>query len=380
MQTLGGIIVAEGNAVSSCRPRTFRHEERRALTPALKTIELDLPVWGIRPLCRNDSHRLLWATISRRQYGDLRAAHPYRYALPLTPPIPMSAGIEMLEGAPPYTGQEPLRVRFCFFSHLVNGTPEPRAPETLSTQPKDFLAACLEVAVEERTTAAKLVEHEFLKKVCDAVDLAPFAATELLPSVVTDQQQTNPAPTALAQPQPYHTSRSPSISLAAGDYGTILAVPGHASADNAESGHGEEGKGEREARGARLRLIDHDRSLPLLFLLPPPPSSRPSTPAVRNYGRVTLDRAATAAANTVIERECKGARRGYCSTSRSRRVTAAPRRSPTAYPQFDIHAIPPTFRDVNPHGHYRSRASMGSPLPVLSPWPRQTSRASDASA
>ncbi|KAJ7661342.1 kinase-like domain-containing protein [Mycena polygramma] len=135
--------------------------------------------------------------------------------------------IEMLEGAPPYTGQEPLRVLFLI---LVNGTPELRAPQTLSDPLKDFLAACLEVDVEERATAATLVEHEFLKTACAPADLAPLfewkiepadiplpdspgGATEELPSVVSEPEDAS-APAPSADSDPTTTPSTPAVDSA----------------------------------------------------------------------------------------------------------------------------------------------------------------------
>ncbi|KAJ7122316.1 kinase-like domain-containing protein [Mycena epipterygia] len=79
--------------------------------------------------------------------------------------------VEMLDGAPPYATEEPLKVLFLI---LVNGTPELKAPDALSDELKDFLGNCLDVDVESRSTMPELVEHEFLKKACPASGLAPL--------------------------------------------------------------------------------------------------------------------------------------------------------------------------------------------------------------
>lgn len=67
--------------------------------------------------------------------------------------------IEMIDGEPPYMGEEPLKVLFLI---LVNGTPELKQPETLSDQFKDFLANCLDVDVTSRLTMPELLEVRFL--------------------------------------------------------------------------------------------------------------------------------------------------------------------------------------------------------------------------
>lgn len=63
--------------------------------------------------------------------------------------------VEMLDGAPPYATEEPLKVLFLI---LVNGTPELKAPDVLSDELKDFLANCLDVDVASRSTMPELVE------------------------------------------------------------------------------------------------------------------------------------------------------------------------------------------------------------------------------
>nr|GAT45117.1 Pkinase-domain-containing protein [Mycena chlorophos] len=79
--------------------------------------------------------------------------------------------MEMLDGRPPHSGNAPLRVLFLI---LISGTPklEIANADELSAELKDFLAQCVEVDVEKRATAAQLVEHSFLKRVCEPADLA----------------------------------------------------------------------------------------------------------------------------------------------------------------------------------------------------------------
>ncbi|KAJ7646148.1 kinase-like domain-containing protein [Mycena rosella] len=100
--------------------------------------------------------------------------------------------IEMLEGAPPYAGEEPLKV---LFLTLVNGTPELKQPDTLSDELKDFLGNCLDVDVECRSTMSELVEHDFLKKACPPSGLAPLfewkpeAPVEIVDAVVSEETE-----------------------------------------------------------------------------------------------------------------------------------------------------------------------------------------------
>ncbi|KAJ7192055.1 kinase-like domain-containing protein [Mycena haematopus] len=79
--------------------------------------------------------------------------------------------VEMIEGAPPYAGQEPLKVLFLI---LVTGTPELKDPDALSDELKDFLSDCLAVDVAQRSSTTELLEHVFLKKACSAIQLAPL--------------------------------------------------------------------------------------------------------------------------------------------------------------------------------------------------------------
>ncbi|KAJ6567263.1 kinase-like domain-containing protein, partial [Mycena vulgaris] len=77
--------------------------------------------------------------------------------------------VEMIDGAPPYMGEEPLKVLFLI---LVNGTPELKHPDTLSDELKDFLGNCLDVDVESRSSMSELVEHGFLTRACPPSGLA----------------------------------------------------------------------------------------------------------------------------------------------------------------------------------------------------------------
>lgn len=83
--------------------------------------------------------------------------------------------VEMIDGAPPYQGEEPLKALFLI---LVNGTPELKNPDALSDELKDFLGNALDVDVECRSTSSELAEHGFLKRACAASDLAPLFGWE----------------------------------------------------------------------------------------------------------------------------------------------------------------------------------------------------------
>ncbi|KAJ6468681.1 hypothetical protein C8R47DRAFT_804191 [Mycena vitilis] len=119
----------------------------------------------------------------------------------------------------------------------------------------------------------------------------PSAASELrLPVRTSSGQNATRTASAISHPSPrsseYRPSSllprlRPSILLAAEDYGTILALPGQASADNAESGQGGRDRSERRAgRGYRCTsgsgdaVVSPHRSRSLSTIaFPPSPSS-----------------------------------------------------------------------------------------------------------
>ncbi|KAJ7174670.1 kinase-like domain-containing protein [Mycena filopes] len=98
--------------------------------------------------------------IKRREYGPEIDVWAFGITL-----------FEMLEGGPPYKGEEPLKVLFLI---LVNGAPELKEAERWSEELKDFLSDCLTVDTEVRPGMGELVEHAFLKKACAPAELAPL--------------------------------------------------------------------------------------------------------------------------------------------------------------------------------------------------------------
>ena len=78
--------------------------------------------------------------------------------------------IEMQDGEPPYINEPPFRALFLIAS---NGRPEISSWDTLSSEFQDFLNSCLTVDVEERATAAQLLNHPFLYKSKDIKTLVP---------------------------------------------------------------------------------------------------------------------------------------------------------------------------------------------------------------
>ncbi|KAG8743301.1 signal transducing kinase of the PAK [Ceratobasidium sp. 414] len=82
--------------------------------------------------------------------------------------------IEMLEGEPPYSGQESLKALYLI---ATNGTPTIANPEALSPVFKDYLAKVLEVDVGERPDAAELLRHPFLLKAEPLQTLSPLIET-----------------------------------------------------------------------------------------------------------------------------------------------------------------------------------------------------------
>ncbi|KAJ7166114.1 kinase-like domain-containing protein [Mycena filopes] len=108
--------------------------------------------------------------IKRREYGPEIDVWAFGITL-----------FEMLEGGPPYKGEESLKVLFLI---LVNGAPELKEAERWSEELKDFLSDCLTVDTEVRPGMGELVEHAFLKKACAPAELAPLL--EMKPKPETD--------------------------------------------------------------------------------------------------------------------------------------------------------------------------------------------------
>lgn len=68
--------------------------------------------------------------------------------------------IELIESEPPYLNEEPLKALFLI---ATNGTPKLKNPDKLSLALKQFLSTCLCVEVKSRSTAADLLQHDFLR-------------------------------------------------------------------------------------------------------------------------------------------------------------------------------------------------------------------------
>ena len=69
--------------------------------------------------------------------------------------------IELIENEPPYLNEEPLKALYLI---ATNGTPQLKNPEKLSLPLKQFLSNCLCVDVKSRSTAADLLQSDFLRK------------------------------------------------------------------------------------------------------------------------------------------------------------------------------------------------------------------------
>lgn len=69
--------------------------------------------------------------------------------------------IEMIEGEPPYLDEEPLKALYLI---ATKGTPDLADPEASSPELRDFLAKCLAVDPEKRSSAKDLLSHPFLNK------------------------------------------------------------------------------------------------------------------------------------------------------------------------------------------------------------------------
>ncbi|KAI7907370.1 protein kinase [Cokeromyces recurvatus] len=79
--------------------------------------------------------------------------------------------IEMIEGEPPYLNENPLRALYLIAN---NGTPRLQNPEALSGVFRDFLSKCLEVDVDRRPTAAKMLQHPFIAYADPLYTLTPL--------------------------------------------------------------------------------------------------------------------------------------------------------------------------------------------------------------
>ena len=89
--------------------------------------------------------------------------------------------IEMLDGEPPYLNEKPLRALFLI---ATNGTPTIQNRERLSANFLSFLEDCLEMDVDKRPSARKLLQHPFLKNASPLSTLTPLirAAKEAINS------------------------------------------------------------------------------------------------------------------------------------------------------------------------------------------------------
>ena len=76
--------------------------------------------------------------------------------------------IEMVDGEPPYLNETPIRALYLIAS---NGRPEVKDPLKLSPELANFLNRCLEVDVEQRASAADLLQDPFLRKARDLATL-----------------------------------------------------------------------------------------------------------------------------------------------------------------------------------------------------------------
>lgn len=76
--------------------------------------------------------------------------------------------IEMIDGEPPYLSETPIRALYLIAS---NGKPTVKEKDRVSAELESFLDACLEVEVDDRATAAELLEHPFLRQADDLASL-----------------------------------------------------------------------------------------------------------------------------------------------------------------------------------------------------------------
>lgn len=79
--------------------------------------------------------------------------------------------IEMIAGEPPYLQETPIRALY-----FIATTGRPVIPDwhKQSREFQDFLNRCLQVNVEDRYSAAQLLEHPFLNKAAPTRSLIPL--------------------------------------------------------------------------------------------------------------------------------------------------------------------------------------------------------------
>ena len=85
--------------------------------------------------------------------------------------------IEMIENEPPYLDEEPLKALYLIATH---GTPKLKNPDSLSRELKAFLAVCLCVQVNARSSAHELLQCDFFTRKCALKDLSPLLAFKTL--------------------------------------------------------------------------------------------------------------------------------------------------------------------------------------------------------
>ena len=79
--------------------------------------------------------------------------------------------IEMIENEPPYLDEEPLKALYLIATH---GTPKLKHPDRLSRELKQFLADCLCVQAQARSSADELLACAFFQQACDRSQLTPL--------------------------------------------------------------------------------------------------------------------------------------------------------------------------------------------------------------
>ncbi|XP_054153126.1 serine/threonine-protein kinase Pak-like [Oppia nitens] len=79
--------------------------------------------------------------------------------------------IEMIDGEPPYMNESPLKALYLIATH---GKPDIKSRHQLSPDLLNFIDSCLEIDVDKRSSAAELLNYDFMAKATDMSSIVPL--------------------------------------------------------------------------------------------------------------------------------------------------------------------------------------------------------------